>query len=136
MDTPTAALRICIHFRNEADPTRNFNVFRVPLLFGFVFIFFPPPPEVDHCITVLGFWILIIIIIIITLAVAVLLFSIRADFSSPYFVFVYFCFLFYIAVIYIDLKKTCFERTVNFSGGNGMGGGWWTPENMYVFVQR
>ena len=31
-------------------------------------------------------------------------------------------FLFYIAVIYIDLKKTCFERTVNFSGGNGMGG--------------
>ena len=38
------------------------------------------------------------------------------------FVFGYLFFLFYIAVIYIDLKKTCFERTVNFSGGNGMGG--------------
>jgi hypothetical protein len=79
-------------------------VFRIPLFFDLFYFLSTSPPEVDHCITVLGFWILIIIIII-TLAVAVLLFSIRADFSSPYFFLFFLFFLFYIAVIYIDLKK-------------------------------
>ena len=89
-------------FPNEAEPL--LYVFRIPLLFDLFYFLSTSPPEVDHCITVLGFWILIIIIII-TLAVAVLLFSIRADFSSPYFFLFFLFFLFYIAVIYIDLKK-------------------------------